>query len=221
MSRQARRDRHKQANGERHTTRRTAKKPYDKCSDCPSPPVPGRSRCRPCLIAARVNGETLARQRAADGLCVQCGKAPKGEKHKLCDPCRKKNRERVAGVRKSRRDAGLCERCGLRPKIGNVRQCETCWFVVMSHEATGTTTHAEELRALFYANGGRCAYSGAPLEIGVDASLDHRLPVTKGGTDDVGNLQWVHAAVNQMKWNFTEGQFFAWIRLIHAHRLSP
>ena len=58
---------------------------------------------------------------------------------------------------------------------------------------------------------GRCALSGVTLTLDKDASLD-RIDSSKGYV--VGNVQWVHKVVNQMKNDMPEQEFLAWVKLI-------
>ena len=52
-----------------------------------------------------------------------------------------------------------------------------------------------------------CFYTGLPLVPGLNASLDHRLPQSKGGTHSLSNLEWVHFSINRMKQNLSEKEF--------------
>jgi CRISPR/Cas system Type II protein with McrA/HNH and RuvC-like nuclease domain len=52
----------------------------------------------------------------------------------------------------------------------------------------------------------RCALSGVHLEPS-NASVDHIVPVSKGGTDCTFNLQWVDSLVNKAKGTMTNEEF--------------
>ena len=65
------------------------------------------------------------------------------------------------------------------------------------------------IKALFEEQGGRCAYTGEPLVPGVTASLDHKLPMSRGGLHERDNLQWVTTRINSMKADLTHEEFVA------------
>ncbi len=103
------------------------------CSQCKSPPVPGKSRCQKHLDKAN----ELARRRNAErkqyGLCIRCpNKATEG--HVLCDECLKSLRrrdidwtdKREKEVRKHqvRSAAGLCKWCD-NPVVPGRALCES------------------------------------------------------------------------------------------------
>jgi hypothetical protein len=75
----------------------------------------------------------------------------------------------------------------------------------------------EDIHALWNANGGKCALSGVPIEIGnrkdgcITASID-RIEPSKGY--EAGNLQFVHKDVNLMKNKFSETYFVAMCKKI-------
>jgi len=75
---------------------------------------------------------------------------------------------------------------------------------------------AEFLGSLWAKQSGKCAYSGVPLSIGmpgphITASLD-RIDSSLGYTED--NVQFVHKAINQMKWDLSHDDFLMWVNLI-------
>jgi len=64
--------------------------------------------------------------------------------------------------------------------------------------------HRAKLRTLIAKHGGRCALCGDPVELveGPDeATIDHVVPVSKGGVDLLSNLQLAHRKCNQAKGN--------------------
>lgn len=71
---------------------------------------------------------------------------------------------------------------------------------------TGGKATATELQEILSQQGFKCALSGRKLEPAT-ASIDHKIPVSKGGTDEASNLQWVDKRVNRMKGNMSDDEF--------------
>lgn len=63
------------------------------------------------------------------------------------------------------------------------------------------------LSRAWYNQRGRCAYTGKRL--GRDAQVDHKIPVSRGGTNDASNLHWVTPAANFVKRDKTHDEFVA------------
>ena len=59
----------------------------------------------------------------------------------------------------------------------------------------------------------RCALSGVELTPET-AALDHIVPITDGGGDDIDNLQWVHEEINRMKGTMDNDQFIKTVKRI-------
>lgn len=63
------------------------------------------------------------------------------------------------------------------------------------------------LSRAWYNQRGRCAYTGKRL--GRDAQVDHKTPVSRGGTNAADNLHWVTPASNFVKRDKTHDEFVA------------
>ncbi len=53
----------------------------------------------------------------------------------------------------------------------------------------------------------KCGYSGIPITPGINASLDHMIPSSRGGLNILSNLIWCDLNVNQMKRDLTTKEF--------------
>jgi 5-methylcytosine-specific restriction endonuclease McrA len=62
------------------------------------------------------------------------------------------------------------------------------------------------LRRLLEEQNYTCAVSGATLTPEI-ATVDHKIPVTRGGGNTIGNLQIVTVDINRMKGNLTTEEF--------------
>lgn len=75
----------------------------------------------------------------------------------------------------------------------------------------GTIDNPDQLCAIlsraWYNQRGRCAYTGKQL--GRDAQVDHKVPISRGGTNTADNLHWVTAAANFVKRDKTHDEFLA------------
>ena len=59
----------------------------------------------------------------------------------------------------------------------------------------------------------RCHLSGVLLDVD-DASLDHIVPLSRGGTHTIDNIAIVHVAINRMKGTMSEDEFIGWCRKV-------
>lgn len=96
--------------------------------------------------------------------------------------------------------------------------CRVHYFKKAAHDATGKISDWMALAEIFEAQGARCAYTGAPLVLGVNASVDHIVPRTRGGGDELRNLHWTTLVVNRAKRELTEEEFFALCAAVCAMR---
>lgn len=76
--------------------------------------------------------------------------------------------------------------------LANVRRRQ-----VRKKEAVGRYT-GTEIRDLFKRQGGKCAYCRTPLKKGYHA--DHIIPISKGGSNWISNIQLTCSECNHRKW---------------------
>lgn len=74
----------------------------------------------------------------------------------------------------------------------------------------------DELLALVEAFDYRCQLTGLDLTPQT-AAFDHRVPVSKGGSDCVHNLMLVHRTVNAMKGTLSLEEFVDWCHRVAVH----
>lgn len=84
-----------------------------------------------------------------------------------------------------------------------------------------TVAKAKELLEMFHLQKGMCALTGMPLFCGGDTfHADHIIPLSRGGTSEIVNLQLVTKTVNRAKGSLTNDEFFAICEAVVLHRAS-
>ena len=94
------------------------------------------------------------------------------------------------------------------------------------------TVKSSELMAMVEEQNFKCNLSGVDLSPAM-SSLDHKLPVSRGGDNTLENLQIIHPVVNYAKARLTNDQFVAMCHAVarlhadtqddswHAHLAPP
>jgi hypothetical protein len=182
-------------------------------------------------------------ERRKQGKCTTCNLPVEGDlrnratgkKRTMCRSCLKKNADKMEKCRNQRRKKGLCQRCGKRPPKKNRTLCVLC-VTACSISAkkrrnaqffdkkarflkTYSVGFAKELCFLWKRQRGKCALSGRRLNR-ANAHLDHRIPRSQSGSDDISNLQWLHRDVNQAKHALTDAEFIQLCQEIISHAES-
>ena len=213
------------------------------CTNCNTPVVPGKTLCKKHLdFAAEISRiDNIAdknsfrkRKRKSytkrnlrlkkDGLCIRClGKMADREGKLLCSSCQEKQASRQQCLIESRLRDGLCKHCGLN-KVTSTESviCNICYMKRTAYRFLGSQNRFDELQTLFDNQKGVCPYTGIKLILGVNVSLDHIIPKSKGGRSEVDNFQWVYGGkdfdVNIMKNNFSCDEFLKAIKIIYEYR---
>jgi hypothetical protein len=104
--------------------------------------------------------------------------------------------------------AGQCVFCKEAATAGAF--CQKHWFKnIGTPYKLGNRAGIEFLRRIWDEQSGLCAVTGEKLIPGHNASLDHIVPVSKGGTSTRENLRWVLLEINRAKSNMTHEEFVA------------
>jgi hypothetical protein len=173
--------------------------------------------------------KTYGRRKLA-GLCVDCGghvetnlkNRISGKKLTMCRSCLNKNAVQVEAARLRWAKKGFCKRCGKeRPSLGRT-QCDVCTAkcsriqktrinrTFFDKAARRTRAYsvklAKDLCFQWKRQRGRCALTGRRLNRH-NACVDHRIPKSRGGTNEIFNLRWLHKSVNQAKHALLDEEF--------------
>lgn len=187
-----------------------------RCVRCGEPLAAGNYRtCEACCAIDRQNRARLQEQRRNAGLCVYCGKESYQGPGKCRTCANKKEAERLRLIRQ-----GRCVRCRKPSDRTDIKHCNNCVLVNLAYKTFGDASKVVLLTDLFDKQDGRCALSGRPIRIGVDAELDHIIPVSRGGMNVIDNYQWLHADVNQAKRGLLDSEFLALVGDVYDYRLK-
>ena len=74
----------------------------------------------------KLNERERRKRLLADGLCVRCGKHPKGDTTGTCECCKEKICVDARRKRERRRNAGVCIECGRPLELLKYVQCQKC-----------------------------------------------------------------------------------------------
>lgn len=176
------------------------------CARCGKQLSERKSLCQEC----RVFWNRHRDQKIAAGLCEICSE-PITSGGRCCDRCIEKRKKRRAKVIA----AGICSRCR-KNKADAGMDCSGCWFKHAAKRHLGSVRHLALIMRLWAAQDGVCALSGVTLIPGVNASLDHVVPRSKGGKNEAGNLRWVDRRVNRARDNMSDVELFTMCKRIVA-----
>lgn len=105
--------------------------------------------------------------------------------------------------------AGRCAQCGAPRDAGSDMYCRMHILKLAAYRWLDNVTLWRELDDLLKKQGERCAYTGEPLLLGQNASLDHKIPRSRGGANVIDNVQWLSWTANRCKTDLTHDEFVA------------
>lgn len=192
--------------------KRAYRKQNNLCIECGELAEKGYVRC-----ITHLNREKNQTQRYKEnGKCLSCGKDSAAGRT-YCQSCMQKLKDKASIRRKYRKKNKLCVDCG-NEKFVDGSYCEICYLKATARRHFNDVSKVEELKILFDSQNGICPYSGRKLIIGNNLSeLDHCIPVSCGGLNEIENLQWIDAHANRMKWNYSEKEFLSLIKEIYEY----
>jgi len=147
------------------------------------------------------------RRKPNSGMCHQCGK--KSSK-RICDECKAKNKKYHIKYDKKKyenyKKNGVCVKCGAK-RLLNQLVCEVHYFRNISKASTGTEKNWKELKTKLEVQKNKCFYTNDKLILGINTSIDHIIPKSKNGNNNLENLVWCTLEVNLAKRNLDDKSF--------------
>jgi hypothetical protein len=114
------------------------------------------------------------------------------------------------------KSSGGCRRSALCPDlvIGKSRYCLKHWCDVIKSKAEKSVGEKIpfSLIDLWNEQRGLCYFTNMPLIPGINASLEHLIPVSKGGNNSKENIRFVLLPINMMKNDLTEKEFLSFLK---------
>lgn len=113
-----------------------------------------------------------------------------------------------------------CYLCGskkiLPPIDGKRNICQVCYLKRSASAALGSSSLWVLLLEKLNAQQWSCAYTGIPLVLRENASIDHILPVSRYPQykNNIRNIEWVDWRVNHMKLSMTRDEFIGFAKEI-------
>lgn len=149
--------------------------------------------------------QQISALRRASGCCTSCNN-PSVIGKTYCEYHIQKRREWESKRRAIRLSKNGCGSCATGIPLANTVLCLKCWW---QSKATyiGSIAIVKQLQELWENQKGLCALSGLPLIPGTNASIDHIVPKSKGGTNDISNLRWVLTSVNSGRHDLSDEEF--------------
>lgn len=175
-------------------------------------------RCQNCIDSSNIKRKERRDARKKQNICTECKNPTNGKI--LCEKCSENHKRLVNSIKQKRIEEKICVKCGKNNSIHNLQNCLTCTLKCLSYELWTDRKRWIDLLDLFNRQNGICPYFKEPIEIGLNASLDHKIPKKLGGSNDIANLQWVHNIANTMKWDLTEEEFIYHIKKLYENQIN-
>lgn len=173
------------------------------CIRCNEPWIGKTVYCDKCKEQQNIK----LRLKSESNRCVRCSEIKNDNRYSSCESCRLIMRRHTKKVRSNRIIEKKCVRCNNVMDVKNGMYCSICIYKNNASRWLGDGKLWKELRLLFELQNGKCAYTDKSIELSIDASIDHKIPRTRGGLNVIDNLQWVSWTVNRSKTDMTHTEF--------------
>lgn len=130
-----------------------------------------------------------------------------------CSKCKTEKAEAEFRIRPDRNNWRLpnCKPCERVIQLDNYYKSKEAnpvlWRLRVMRNNRSPYITIEWLEQTLINQGGNCALSGIPIDL-LTCEIDHILPETRGGSDELSNLRLVCTRANEAKGNMTDAEFF-------------
>ena len=100
-----------------------------------------------------------------------------------------------------RKAKSICTQCGKLPALPGKTQCAMCTLHRVARTTLGSATHVDIIVNQLKVQNGLCAYTGRPLVVGENLSVEHVIPVSAQPhlIAEPANILLVDLAANRAK----------------------
>jgi len=175
----------------------------------------GKVKCKGCAEQHQSARLVRCRQAKQAGLCTKCHKAKAVGGGSRCEKCRSQLCDIIKRRSRRSKEKGICTNCNSNKAMLGRTKCEKC---AVYHMAWLAGTTYEIAMEIWNKQKGICVYTGAQLILGRGASIDHKTPKSRGGSDEASNLQWISDAANRAKLTMTDQEYRDFIKLNYLHQ---
>lgn len=172
-----------------------------------------KSACNKCLKKCKLRQQMRQEQLKKNKQCLQCGKRLEDNDKSYCKECKRKHNINAKNIIRIAIENRVCYRCKGNIDITGTL-CKACWLKRKARDYLGKSSMWTILDRKLEEQKYKCAYTGRKLVLGVNASIDHKTPICRGGGRSSRNLQWVLRDINLMKNNRTDKEFVYDIKTI-------
>lgn len=146
----------------------------------------------------------------------------------VCDNKRKSgytkaNRQKANETRRlyelNNKSIGKCQRCASSRLPNSNNFCERHYLSDLAYKSLGSKSNWEFIKKLLESQNYKCAYTGIPLVLGVNASIDHIKSIKHNPNlkHDPNNICWADIEINRMKREHSEERFIELCSLVVTH----
>lgn len=179
-----------------------------RCRDCNKEAKENRSMCEQCLNKYRQRAKERRNELIKKGKCASCGISDSVADNHLCENCTIcRNAARIKRKEKYIKE-NKCIKCARLKSYVSAWHHSWCPWCQLSYkfEFIGTKESAEKLiNDMLAKQNFKCALTGRCL-IKNKFHIDHIVPRSLGGTNDISNLQLLVDEANVFKTNLSMNQ---------------